>query len=62
LRHLRKRDDIAHAQFARLSRGLRPRGKPQERVLTAATFRGRYGDAWLNGVFESISAWAEGPP
>ena len=37
LRHLRKRDDIAHAQYARLVAGLRPRGKPQERVLTAPT-------------------------
>jgi bacillithiol biosynthesis cysteine-adding enzyme BshC len=62
LRHLRKRDDIAHAQYVRLARGLRPRGKPQERVLTAANFAGRYGDAWLNGVFESVAAWAEDAP
>jgi bacillithiol biosynthesis cysteine-adding enzyme BshC len=62
LRHLRKRGDIAHAQYARLAAGLRPHGKPQERVLTAPTFRGRYGDAWLNGVFESVSAWADGAP
>ncbi|HEY8062234.1 MAG TPA: bacillithiol biosynthesis cysteine-adding enzyme BshC [Gemmatimonadales bacterium] len=62
LRHLRKRDDIAHAQYARLVAGLRPRGKPQERVLSAPSFRGRYGEAWLNGVFEAISAWADGAP
>jgi hypothetical protein len=46
----------------RLARDLRPHGKPQERVFTAATFLGRYGDAWLNGVFESVAAWAEGVP
>jgi len=62
LRHLRKREDIAHAQYARLVAGLRPRGKPQERVLAAPSFRGRYGEAWLNGVFESISAWADRAP
>lgn len=62
LRHLRKRNDIAHAQYVRLIAGLRPRGKPQERVLSAPSFRGRYGDAWLNGMFESISAWADGAP
>jgi uncharacterized protein YllA (UPF0747 family) len=62
LRHLRKRDNIAHAQFVRLLQGLRPHGKPQERVLTAATFLGRFGHAWLNAVFESVSAWAEGLP
>lgn len=62
LRHLRKRDTIAHVQYVRLAEGLRPHGQPQERVLTAATFLGRYGDAWLNGVFESVSAWALGVP
>ncbi|MGH7594506.1 MAG: bacillithiol biosynthesis cysteine-adding enzyme BshC [Gemmatimonadales bacterium] len=62
LRHLRQRDSIAHAQFVRLATGLRPHGKPQERTLTAASFLGRYGDAWLHCVFESVSAWAEGVP
>jgi bacillithiol biosynthesis cysteine-adding enzyme BshC len=62
LRHLRKRDDIAHAQYARLVTGLRPRGKSQERVLGAPSFRGRYGEAWLNGVYEPIAAWADGAP
>lgn len=61
-RHLRRRDDIAHAQFVRLAESLRPRGKPQERVLTAPSFLGRYGNAWLNSIFEVVSAWAEGLP
>ncbi len=62
VRHLKRRDDIAYAQFMRLSTGLRPHGKPQERVLTAASFLGRYGNAWLNALFETISAWAEALP
>ena len=62
LRHLRKRGTIAHAQYVRLAGGLRPRGKPQERVLVAPSFLGRYGDAWLKALFASISAWAESPP
>jgi uncharacterized protein YllA (UPF0747 family) len=62
LRHLKRRDDIAYSQFMRLAEGLRPHGKPQERVFTAATFLGRYGNAWLNSLFEVISAWAEGLP
>jgi len=62
LRHLKRRDDIAWAQLQRLSGALLPHGKPQERVLTAATFLGRYGSAWLNALFEVISAWAEGLP
>lgn len=65
-RHLRRRDDIAYAQFVRLAQGLRPRGKPQERVLITPSMLGRYGDAWLNSVFEVVSTWAEelptGPP
>ena len=62
LRHLKRRDDIAYAQFMRLSAGLLPHGKPQERVVTAASFLGRYGTAWLNALFEVISAWAESLP
>jgi len=62
LRHLKRRDDIAYAQFMRLVSGLRPHGKPQERVITAASFLGRYGNAWLNALFEAISAWAETLP
>ena len=62
LRHLKRRDDIAYAQFVRLSEGLRPHGKPQERVLATPSYLGRYGNAWLNSLFEVISAWAESVP
>ncbi len=62
LRHLKRRDDIAYSQFMRLSTGLRPHGKLQERVLTPATFLGRYVDEWLNSLYEVISAWAESVP
>ncbi|MGH7523180.1 MAG: bacillithiol biosynthesis cysteine-adding enzyme BshC [Gemmatimonadales bacterium] len=62
LRHLKKRDDIAYGQYQRLTRGLRPHGKPQERVFTAASYRGRHGDAWINSVFAAVASWAEGTP
>jgi len=62
LRHLKRRDDIAYAQFMRLSDWLKPTGKPQERVLTTATLLGRFGHVWLNALFETISAWAENLP
>ncbi|MGH7583049.1 MAG: bacillithiol biosynthesis cysteine-adding enzyme BshC [Gemmatimonadales bacterium] len=61
-RHLRKRSDIAYAQYRRLTDVFRPLGQPQERVLTAATFLGRYGDAWTNAVFESVTTWTAGLP
>lgn len=57
-RHLRKRDDIAHAQYRRLQAALRPGGAPQERRLTAASMLARYGDAWLDAVVRATEAWA----
>ena len=62
MRHLKRRDNIAYSQFMRLAEGLRPQGKPQERVITSASFLGRYGNVWLNSLFEVISAWAESLP
>ena len=60
-RHLRRRDDIAWAQYQRLRVGLRPQNAPQERVFTAATFRARHGDAWLAALSASTTAWADSP-
>src|SRR5262249_48939509 len=59
-RHLRRRDNIAHGQFMRLLESFRPNGKPQERVLTAANFLGRFGGEWLAALNEAVSAWAVG--
>ncbi|MBK6495480.1 MAG: bacillithiol biosynthesis cysteine-adding enzyme BshC [Gemmatimonadetes bacterium] len=57
-RHLRKRDDIAHAQLRRVLDALRPGGTPQERHLTAATFLARYGRSWLDRIVAATDAWA----
>jgi bacillithiol biosynthesis cysteine-adding enzyme BshC len=62
LRHLKRRDDIAYAQFRRLSEGLRPHGKPQERVFTAATFLGRYGSPSAQAAMTSNSALSQALP
>lgn len=59
-RHLRKREDVAHAQWRRVSDALRPGGAPQERHFTAATFLGRYGTAWLDAIVEATERWAAG--
>ncbi len=59
-RHLRKRDDVAHAQWRRVSDALRPGGAPQERYFTAATFLGRYGTAWLDAIAGATDEWAAG--
>jgi bacillithiol biosynthesis cysteine-adding enzyme BshC len=59
-RHLRKRDDIAHAQLRRVLDALRPGSAPQERHLTAATFLARYGKAWLDRIVAATDAWAAG--
>jgi bacillithiol synthase len=56
-RHLKKRDDIAYAQYARLRAGLLPDGTLQERVLTAATWLGRYDRVWIDAVADATEAW-----
>lgn len=57
-RHLRKRDDIAYAQWRRVRDALRPEGAPQERRLTAATFLARYGRGWLDLIVAATDHWA----
>jgi len=57
-RHLRKRDDIAYAQYRRLRQRLRPLDQPQERVIGVAGALGRWGESWLDAVEASASGWA----
>jgi bacillithiol synthase len=59
LRHLRKRDDIAYAQYKRLRQALLPHDKLQERVLSGPTFLGRFGSAWLDAALAAMVPWAE---
>jgi bacillithiol biosynthesis cysteine-adding enzyme BshC len=55
--HLRKREAVELAQIARARTAVLPRGLPQERVLTAACWLGRYGPAFLDDVFARIEEW-----
>lgn len=57
-RHLRKRSDIAHAQYRRLRDALRPGDGPQERLLGAPSFLARFGRGWLDAVDGATRAWA----
>jgi bacillithiol biosynthesis cysteine-adding enzyme BshC len=57
-RHLKRRDDIAYAQFARLVAAFVPGGKPQERVYTAAAYLGRHGESWLGAIVAATEQWA----
>ncbi|MEP6590736.1 MAG: bacillithiol biosynthesis cysteine-adding enzyme BshC [Gemmatimonadota bacterium] len=57
-RHLRRRGDIAYAQYRRLRGALRPRGAPQERILSAPSFLARHGPAWLQAVRDAAGIWA----
>ncbi len=57
-RHLRKRDDIAYAQYRRLRQRLRPLDQPQERVIGVAAALGRWGDRWLDAATVAADSWA----
>ncbi|MEO5799260.1 MAG: bacillithiol biosynthesis cysteine-adding enzyme BshC [Gemmatimonadales bacterium] len=59
-RHLRKRGDIAYAQYVRLRTALCPRGAPQERVLSVPSLLARHGTEWLEAVRSAAGTWAAG--
>lgn len=60
VQHLKKRADTELTQIQRARTALQPGGKPQERVLTAATFLARYGPTLLEEVQQAIAAWYAG--
>ena len=57
--HLKKRETTELEQVDRARQAVWPKGKPQERILTLATFRARYGDAFLTDVAPVIRDWYE---
>lgn len=57
-RHLRKRDDIAYAQYRRLRRRLRPLDQSQERLIGVAAALGMWGDRWLDAATAAADEWA----
>jgi len=46
--------------LARARTALRPDGKPQERVLTAASFVARYSLSLLDQIDVEVARWAAG--
>ena len=60
VQHLKKRADTELTQIQRARTALQPGGKPQERVLTAATFLARYGPTLLEEAQQAIAAWYAG--
>jgi uncharacterized protein YllA (UPF0747 family) len=55
---LKRAQGTAAAQLARARAALAPSGKPQERVLTAASFMARYGTTLLADVEAEVARWA----
>lgn len=55
---LKRAQGTVAAQLARARAALAPNGKPQERVLTAASFIARYGTALLDEVEAEVARWA----
>lgn len=58
---LKRTNDTLTGQLARARAALAPAGKPQERVLTAASFLARYGPAWLDAIDAEVARWAGAP-
>jgi len=55
--HLKQREATELKQIGHAREAVLPEGKPQERVVTVATFRARYGDEFLTSVAAEITAW-----
>jgi uncharacterized protein YllA (UPF0747 family) len=46
------------SQLTRARAALAPLGKPQERVLTVASFLARYGGSVLDDIEREVARWA----
>ena len=55
--HLKQREKTELKQIGHARDALLPGGKPQERVVSVASFRARYGDEFLTSVAAAIAAW-----
>ena len=49
-----RRDAVAHQRFRQLRTAVRPGGKPQERVISAAYFAGRFGEAFGAALLDQL--------
>lgn len=59
---LKRAQGTLAAQLARARAALAPNGKPQERVLTPASFLARYGTSLLAEIETEVARWAGVPP
>jgi uncharacterized protein YllA (UPF0747 family) len=60
VQHLKRRQETELGQIARARTAVQPSGKPQERVLTVASFLARYGSALVADLGSAIEAWYAG--
>jgi uncharacterized protein YllA (UPF0747 family) len=58
---LKRANETLTGQLARARAALAPEGKPQERVLTAASFLVRYGPALIDAIEAEVARWAGTP-
>ncbi|MDP9249834.1 MAG: bacillithiol biosynthesis cysteine-adding enzyme BshC, partial [Chloroflexota bacterium] len=57
VQHLKRRQEIELGQLAKARTLVLPDNKPQERVLTIASFLARYGPSLISDLSEAIEAW-----
>jgi uncharacterized protein YllA (UPF0747 family) len=55
--NLKQREKTELKQIGHARDALLPEGKPQERVVSVASFRARYGDEFLTSAAAAIAAW-----
>jgi uncharacterized protein YllA (UPF0747 family) len=58
---LKRSNETVLSQLTRARAALVPGGKPQERVLTAASFLARYGPDLLDAIAAEVARWASAP-
>jgi len=58
---LKRANETLAGQLARARAALSPEGKPQERVLTAASFLVRYGPGLVDTIEVEVARWAGAP-
>jgi len=58
---LRRANETLAGQLARARAALAPEAKPQERVLTAASFLVRYGPGLVDAIDAEVARWAGAP-
>jgi len=58
---LKRESETLLRQISRARDAVYPRGEPQERVLTLASFLIRYGPGLLDALGDEVARWADAP-